>query len=371
MESKQGWIAVLVLSVILPVAAVAGPVHLNPIIATPTTPLDPNYAPASPGSFYNGVAALFVFTDNAVYGCSAALVDATQLLTAAHCVNPSSIDPTAGQTDFIAAIFPFVDPSSIPNGQNVFADFAPFVGAAGTEDDAAGWLANPSWTGNAYAGNDVGIVNLSYAMSGVTSYSIYTGSGSGSPATLAGFGVEGSGATGENANGTFGTFRLGQNEFEATNDSSFSTVSALTASSDVNALLYDFDNPNDSTGACNTLANVFGLPSSNGLPNESMTTSGDSGGPSFINGQLAAVHSANISFDPWVEPGCGTSTLTAGFGTLGLDDRLVGSANLSFIEGNTSANVPEPTSLVLLGVCLPLLAFAYRRASSCSSVWHK
>jgi hypothetical protein len=154
---------------------------------------------------------------------------------------------------------------------------------------------------NLGAGNDLGIITLPSVAAGVTPYTLYTGRGVGATVDIAGYGVTSS------SGNDFGTLRHGQNQFDAGDSATYD---------------YFFDSPN-----------------------EVMTCFGDSGGPSFINGRLAGVHSFG----------------DARCSSFGVDDAIAQRANLTFIETNSSASLPEPASLLMLGAGLAALAHFYRR----------
>jgi hypothetical protein len=324
---------VLVAVFFLPIAAEADSIVLSPapVISTAGANANDLLYTNDPGGFYDAVAKLTISTPLGDFGCSAALIGTFTLLTAAHCLDPAALSKDVG-----------MDVGSINGITTMFLK--------GGTYSAGSWVFNPLFTPNDYfAGNDIGIITLSKPVVGLSPYPLYTGVGFGSIADLAGFGTSGTGDTG--AVGAFGTFRHGENQFEST---IVSGPSVLAGTSTSNIFLYDFDN---GSASCNTLA-LYGQPSSVGVgDNEVMTTPGDSGGPSFINGQLAAIH----SFDAIrAVPGCTTAGLPGGFGSFGGDTRI--SANLAFIEQN--AEVPEPASLVLVGsalVMMPIVRFYRRR----------
>ena len=167
---------------------------------------------------------------------------------------------------------------------------------------ASSWIFDPLFNiRNIGAGNDLGIITLGSAAAGVTPYSLYTGPGLGATVDIAGYGVTSS------SGNDFGTLRHGQNQFDAGDSATYQ---------------YFFDSPG-----------------------EVMTCFGDSGGPSFINGELAGVHSFG----------------DARCSQYGVDDSIAQTANLTFIETNSSASVPEPTSLLMLGPGLAAVAHFYRR----------
>ena len=284
---------------------------------------------SNPASFFDAVAKLTISTTTGSFICSGSLIANAAILTAAHCVDPSSL---GGGITGIAALF-----------------------VSGATASAASWLFDPTWNGALFDGDDVGVITLTSPVSTLTPYSLYTGLGFGSTASLAGFGRSGTGVTGSTV--TAGTFRHGLNEFDGTVTPD-GNIDYGDASS--GRYLYDFDN---GTNGCNSMAGV-GLSSSTGLGlDEVMIAPGDSGGPSFIGGQLAGVHSftANIT-----ALDCGHGGNNSSFGDFGADTRVA--ANLAFIYSAaglivapTGTEVPEPATWTLLASGVALLAWRRRR----------
>ena len=282
---------------------------------------DPRYT-GNPGGFYNGVANILVSTSTITVRCSGSLITSTALLTAAHCVDAVGL---GGPITHISATF-----------EN---------GATGT---GLSWVFSPTWNGGLFDGDDLGVITLASPVAGITPYSLFTGLGFGATVDLAGFGKTGTGLTGSTI--ASGTFRHGENQFDATVTPDGDIV---TGGSSSGIYLYDFDN---GTTACNSIANI-GLPSSLGLGlDEVMIAPGDSGGPSFIGGALAGVHSFVASITgPLTD--CGGGGTNSSFGDFGGDTRVV--ANLAFIYA--AEGVPEPQTIVLFGSGLAALAWYRRR----------
>jgi len=303
--------------------------NVRPLIVTAgADPNDPMYT-GNPGDAYDGVARLLISTSVGTFGCSASLIHETTLLTAAHCV----------------------DPSSFGAGATINGITAQFLNFSNTVFTALNWIFHPTWNGALFDGDDLGIIHLTGAVGGITPYTLYTGSGFGSTGDVAGYGRSGTGATGDTL--PFGTFRHGQNEFDAT---LLSNGAFAAGNNNSGIFLYDFDN---GTAACNSIGAV-GQPSSTGLGNnEVMIAGGDSGGGSFIGGQLAGVHSfgANIT-----QLDCAGGGLNSSFGEFGGDIRIAQEANLKFVRDNIpQQTVPEPGSLILLASGLAFSLIRRRR----------
>jgi hypothetical protein len=135
----------------------------------------------------------------------------------------------------------------------------------GATYSAASWQAHPKWTGNLWAGYDIGLINLTDAVPDVTPAERYTRRKElGAEATIVGYGLTGTGLTGAT---TFdGEKRGGQNVID---------VLYKDARKSQYLLLCDFDNPLDPTD------NAFGSPTP--LDLEFLIAPGDSGGGLFLD----------------------------------------------------------------------------------------
>jgi len=188
---------------------------------------------------------------------------------------------------------------------------------------AAAKFIAPGWAGILSAGNDIGLLQLSSSVAGVTAATRYTGAGEvGQVGTHMGYGTTGTGLTGNTLPG--GTARAGNNMIDATGAS-------IGWSS--NILMDDFDNPN------NPLDNFFG--SGTPLALEYLIAPGDSGGGLFANFgsgmELVGIH----SFLAWID-----GTGNADYGDLSGSTRV--SSYNAWIDG--IIGVPEPGSITLLAI---------------------
>jgi hypothetical protein len=233
-------------------------------------------------------------------GCSGSLLsDGYSILTAAHCI--------ASSLTSVDVYFPG------PSGS--------------VEYTATPYAVDPLFTGESTQGNDLAILRLNQAApSSATRYSLYTGFFTTSIILLAGYGETGNGTTG--VTGGFGTLRQGQNQYIGLGGDVF-------------------------TGWSNDLL-VGQFVEDSDIPNEVDIGPGDSGGPSFYDGQIIGVHDvvaciSATSSGPCTDPPSASPLLNSSFGQFFGDTSVSSSA--SWIE---SEETPEPAScsMVLLGLAV-------------------
>jgi len=242
-------------------------VTVTPTISIPVSdPNDSSYF-AQPGQGYDGVVDIR-FNGNAT-GTGALLSDGRHILTAAHLWDGGN---TTIATSAIAIRFSILGDTT---------DYA-----------IESYTLHPSYNeADQDTNNDLALIKLAAdAPSGANRYELYTDSDEvGQTMTIVGFGLRGTGTDGQdNADPTV-QGRVGQNRVDALGDVLNSTAGRSIVEG--SQLIFDFDNGTTANDA-GTLINA---PDTGLGSQEVNTTSGDSGGPSFIDGKLAGVTSYGIT----------------------------------------------------------------------------
>ena len=279
--------------------------------STPNSNLSFSYSPGD----NSGVVELNIVRSDlgpGVVTCSGALLrDGVTILTAAHCI---------------------ADQTGTQEATSAYVTFG-LPGSAYTSS-AVGFQVDPGYNGLMASSNDIALLTLAAsAPADAGRYSLYFGDPVGQTMTLAGYGFGGTGATGyDPINYPLGTLRVGENQYDGVSPSG--------------DLLFDFD---DGTAAHDALGSGLGLGAA-----EAFIAPGDSGGPSFIGGQIAGVHSfvARLPNQPNRSNTDVDSVLDSSFGEFAGD---AGVANARGFLQAFADPVPEPKTMFLVGVGLVLV----------------
>lgn len=282
-------------------------------------------------SKYRGTVGLLMdYGAGGAFVCSGSLsANRTAIITAAHCVS----DGTRARPNSVTAFFY----NGSPTDQPVYNP-----GAIGVTTVAINNIeVNAGYTGNVIDQNDIAVLNLaSAAPAFAVGYDLYLGGDlTGLDFNVAGYGrrsnTGGSNGTGGGQGLGTGRLRQGDNRFDfRLGDADFNGLfsseffgEAPGAQTDF-SYIADFDNglaANDASCGL-SMSSDFGLPGLAASAKycnlgrgalEATTAGGDSGGPQFINGKLAAVTSYGLTFGQAVQPGDINNALDNTFGEFG------------------------------------------------------
>ncbi|MEM1425640.1 MAG: trypsin-like serine protease [Cyanobacteria bacterium P01_H01_bin.130] len=263
-------------------------------ISVPSTnPDDPNFL-SPPGGGLDGVVRVADLASGS--SCSGSLLlSGRHILTVAHCLNFAPGVPNLNP-----------DPASLrvrfdtAQGRTVLPISRVFV--------------HPNWTADRDSNNDIAILELGgVPPDSADRYDIFRGTNEvGQVVQRAGFGVPGTGLLGEVPPTTAVPIRrTGQNRYDTLGDIFSPGVIPGTQ------LGYDFDNGQPANDA---IGQDYGIRDTGVGPLEVGSSSGDSGGPGFINGQIAGI--VSYGFRP-LTPGVDvTDDNDTSFGEIFADTRV-------------------------------------------------
>lgn len=338
--------------VVLP-ALIAAPLGAI-VTASSSYDADITYGDVVDGINFGGVVEITSVIDGTTYGCSGSLLtDGYSILTAGHCVLNSS-------------------GSAAPSSVTVY-----FMGPSGMVSESVSRVdVDPSYSvGNSQEGSDLAVLTLSQqAPPFAVEYSLFSGDTPiDTPVVMAGYGLSGTGLTG--ADGSFGTLQAGENEYMGTGKEFFCDPHQPSCDYSSQLLVGEFyESGVPSTNAlgcdpsyyyvCSTATPYTGF-------DEVDISPGDSGGPTFYDGEIVGVHDLGICViavanGPCIEPPSINSANNSYFGEMFADTSVAD--NLAFIEG---AEVPEPgTGALLIGIlCLFAGMGARARVSRTTTSW--
>jgi len=317
---------------------------------------DPRYLASQPA--YSGVVTLIMnYGAGGSFICSGTLLpDRMSILTAAHCVSDGSLGRPLSTTVY----FPNSDADGVPaSGANV-----------GTRA-VTRYSVHPSYTGEVIDQNDVAVLQMdSPAPASARSYGLFTPPGlSSADFNVAGYGARSNAGGNVGANLGTGRLRQGQNRYDFRfGDSQFGGFFTSRDAAGENffgtaevefSYVSDFDNGLAANDASCRLAGALGLGGAQFCnlgrgADEASTAGGDSGGPQFVDGQVAGITSYGLSFG--ANFGDLVSGLNSSFG------EFSGAVPVYIHTGFINASmVPEPASVVLMLTGLAGLGIVARR----------
>lgn len=288
--------------------------YARPLYTSLDDPSNHNVPASDP---HDGVAKLILTTADGTFGCSGTLADdKIHVFTAAHCVSDD-------------------------NGNYILTSgFATFEGNSESITipiDASNSLAHPNYDGDYIKGNDIAILKLESSPPGVPGIPHATSNAVGTVVGKTGYGLSGYFNSGtDSSTYSFGTQRDGQNKYDAFADTMYVALGLTSGVDFVPGAIYQFDS-DDGTAKHDAFGFFFGISDTGLGNNEVMSASGDSGGPTFANGELTGITSYGISLQYTNKQ---TSDCTKQFGQPKLDsscgefagDTRVASYS-SFIDG--------------------------------------
>ncbi len=250
------------------------------------------------GQEYTGVVLLEMEDDI----CTGSLVSDRHILSAAHCFETNSEGSERVTRN--------------PNPHQVTVLFS--LPDEYVEMDVARIIMHPGWRNDEGYNNDLAILELvESAPEEAERYALYRDNNEmGRVFTRVGFGIRATGAKGEDDDEEESILRFGQNRYEAFGDI-FNEAGYEAVNEPGTQLVYDFDSGKPANDA---LGIEFGERDLGLGRKEIGSSSGDSGGPAFINGRLAGISSTGM--EPGTEGIDVTDENDTSFGEYFFDTRV-------------------------------------------------
>ncbi len=311
------------------------------------------------GPQYSGVVGISFIEGGQSEFCSGSLsANRQSVITAGHCgygVNSTSVKVY------------FSNPSLNPTDVSVYAAGAPGV----TTVDVSHVFVDPTYTANRNANpndfvddTDIAVFRLATAAPlGAIGYSLNGGTDlTGVGFNTAGYGLRSDAGGSVGADLGAGHLRQGDNTYVfALGDPDFHGYfkGYFGNGDDTNTFIAELDDGTTThDGACR-VAGAFGLGGPKyctlGGPTQVLIAPGDSGGPQFVNGQLASITSFGISFGQ--NFGDIDGTVDSSFGELAGFVPIY--SNLEFLD--SALNAPEPATWAMMLVGFGMLGGAMRK----------
>ena len=312
---------------------------------------DPDDAVVLPGAGFNGVVSLeaqHVRTGQRwLIGTGSLLFTGRHILTAAHPF-------TGGEDDFL----PLSGGGNFPR-RHLKTSVRFDLPGRSVELAARRVFVHPEWNGNFAEGNDIAILELvDVAPAEAETYDVYRDEDEvGRAGTLVGYGESGTGTEGSVL--PHGTKRAGRNRFDALGEA-FSSIAGREDTLEGALLALDFD----SGRPANDAAALFGRMPDLGLgSDEAFAAPGDSGGPTFLDGKVAGVHSHITQFKglDGETPDIDDEFFTSTFGEVMFDTRASYYADWVDRTVSSSLAIPLPPAVWAGLGTLGLAAFAAAR----------
>jgi hypothetical protein len=311
------------------------------------------YAPSASG--YSGVVGLRMQYATGAFVCTGSLIGGNRIVTAAHCVSDGFANDVNGRAPGLISTTAFfydgvsqgVDPFFYPI--NAAGDTFPGI----TKVTVGAYHINAGYTGEVIDQNDIAVLTLSSAAPKTAqAYGLYTNDILGATFNVAGIGTRSltggvDGTTGPGAGAGPGRIRQGLNTYDLRLGEFYSSIGGTAAFQ--YSYLSDFDN---GTTANDTGCRSFGRCHTGLGAREVSIAPGDSGGPGFINGQIASINSYGLTFG--TQRGDIKAGLQSSFGEFN------GFVPV-FIHAGFIGNVPEPSTWALLILGFGVAGAAMRR----------